>query len=250
MKKFSNVIISLIIIFGFTTLCSANSLSKILLLFQKDLVIDVVYGNPKNLTLGSEVYLAEDPKGKKVLIGTIKNISLTESQMSKVEIHIDKKYKEKIDETTPFVLMGNVFSKNQKAFIVVISSLETSDKKPLKSGSSIQGITYLEYKIAIAGEELKKVMDSVKKQNKDLVNQLEKYVDTFNTEAFQKKIDELVNQISKFSEEQKETFKNGILPDLKNMFDSIMEKLEEQKNMEKSKDLEKQFKEIENLIEV
>ena len=93
-------------------------------------------------------------------------------------------------------------------------------------------------------------MNSIKKQNDELVSQLEKYIDTFNTEAFHKKIGELVNQISQFSAEQKEAFKNEVLPALRKMFDSIMEQLEEQNNMEKSKDLEKQLKEIEDMVDV
>ena len=250
MKNYSNVILFVIIVLGFNNLCLANPLSNIMSLFQRDLLIDVSYQNHKNLIQGSEVYLAEDPKGQKVLIGKVKKVSLVESQMSKVEIIIEKKYKEKIYETTPFVLMSNIFSKNSNAYIVAISSLDTSDKIPLKSGSLVKGITFFEYKIDRAGEELKKAMNSIKKQNDELVSQLEKYIDTFNTEAFHKKIGELVNQISQFSAEQKEAFKNEVLPALRKMFDSIMEQLEEQNNMEKSKDLERQLKEIEDMVNV
>ncbi|MBU8849572.1 MAG: hypothetical protein KOO64_08510 [Desulfobacterales bacterium] len=250
MKNCSKVILFVIIILGFYNLCLANPLSNIMLLFQRDLVIDVSYKNHKNLIPGSEVYLAGDLKGQKVLIGEVRKVSLGESQMSKVEIIIDKKYKKKIYETTPFVLMSNIFSKNSNAYIVAVSSLEESDKKPLTSGSSVKGVTFLEYKIATAGEELNKIMDSIKKQNNELVSQFEKYIDTFDTEAFHKKIDELVNQISQFSTEQKETFKNEVLPSLRKMFDSIMEQHEEQNNMEKSKDLEKQLKEIEDMVDV
>jgi len=249
MKNYS-IIIIVIILLGFHNLSLANPLSNVLLLFQKNLVLTVVYTNHKNLIQGSEVYLAEDPNDKKVLIGAVKNVSLDESQMSKVEISIDKKYKKNIYETTPFVLMSNIFSKNPTAYIVAISSIEASDKTPLKSGSLVKGTTLLEYKIAIAGEDLKKVMATIKKQNKELVSQAEKYLENFNAESFHKKVDELIDQISQFSVEQKETFKNEILPELRKTFDSIMEKLEEQKNMEKSKDLENRFQEIENLIKV
>lgn len=250
MKKFLNILLFVIIIFGFINPCLANPLSNILSLFQRDLTIDVLYKNHKNLIQSSEVYLADDPKGQKVLIGKVRKVSLIEPQMSKVEIIIDKKYKEKIYETTPFVLMGNLFSENSNAYIVAISSLEASDKKQLESGSSVNGITFLEYKIAIAGEELKKIMDSIKKQNKELMSQLEQYIDTFNTEAFHKKMDDLINRISEFSAEQKETFKNEVLPSLRKTFDSMMEKFQEQNNMEKSKELEKQIERIEDMMDV
>ena len=250
MKKYSTVILFFIIILGFNNPCLANPLSNIMALFQRNLVIDVLYKNHRNLIQGSEVYLAEDLKGQNILIGKVKKVSLVEFQMSKVEIIIDKKYKEKIYETTPFVLVSNLFSKNANAYIVAISSLEASDKTPLKSGSLVKGITFLEYKIGAAGEELKKVMDNIKKQNNEVVSQLEEYIDTFDTEAFHKKIDELINQISQFSAEQKETFKKEVLPALRNMFDSVMKQLEERNNMEKSKNLEKQLKEIEDMVEV
>ncbi|MCD4676952.1 MAG: hypothetical protein K8S18_13295, partial [Desulfobacula sp.] len=125
-----------------------------------------------------------------------------------------------------------------------------SDEKRLKSGSSINGVTFLEYKVAIAGEELKKIMDSIKKQNKEIMSQLEQYIDTYNTEAFHKKIDDLINRISGFSAEQKENFKNEVLPSLRKTFDSMMEKLQEQNNREKSKELEKQLEKIKDMVDV
>ncbi len=250
MKKNLIVILSAIIISGFNNPCLANPLSDIMSLFQRDMVIDVLYQNHRNLIQGSEIYLAEDLKGKKILIGKVKKVSLVESQMSRVTISIDKKYKDKIYETTPFVLMSNLFSNNSNAYIIAVSSLKASDKILLKSGASVKGITFLEYKIAVAGEELKKVMDSIKKQNSEIVSQLEEYINTFDTEAFHEKIDELMNQISQFSGEQKETFKKEVLPALRNMFDSIMKQLEERNNMEKSKDLEKRLKEIEEIVEI
>lgn len=250
MKNYSTILFTVIIILGLNTSCSANPLSNIISFFQRDLVINVLYKNHKNLIQGSEVYLAEDLKNQKVLVGKVKKVSLVESKMSIVEIIIDKKYKGQIYETTPFVLMSDLFSENSNAYIVAISSKEASEKTPLKSGSSVNGLTFLEYKIATAGEELKKIMDSIQKQNNEILSQLEEYIDTFNTEAFQKKMEDLINQISEFSIEQKETFKKEVLPSLRKTFDSMMEKLQEQNNMKKSKDLEKQLKEIEDMVDV
>ncbi|MBU1386936.1 MAG: DUF2031 domain-containing protein [Proteobacteria bacterium] len=250
MKNCSNILLIVIIILGFNNTCLASPLSNIISFFQRDLVINVLYKNHKNLIQGSEVYLAEDPKNQKVLIGKVKKVSLVESQMSKVEIIIEKKYKERIYETTPFVLMSNFFSENSNVYILAISSLEEPDKTPLKSGSSVNGVTFLEYNLATAGEELKKILDSIKKQNNELLSQLEQYVNTFNTEDFYKKMDDLINQISEFSTEQKETFKKEVLPSLRKTFDSMMEKLQEQNNMKKSKDLEKRLKKIEDLVDV
>ena len=62
MKKFLKILLFVIIVFGFINTCLANPLSNILSLFQRDLVIDVLYINHKNLIQGSEVYLADDPK--------------------------------------------------------------------------------------------------------------------------------------------------------------------------------------------
>jgi ABC-type transporter Mla subunit MlaD len=180
----------------------------------------------------------------------VTKVSLAESKMSKVKISIDKKYKDQIYETTPFVLMSNIFSQNANAYIVAISSFDTSGNKLLKSGSSVKGITFFEYKFAATGEELKKVMDSIEKQNRELMNQLEDYIATLNTEEFQERMDDLADQITQFSKEQKETFKNDVLPALKNMFNSMIEQLEKQNNKEKSKDLEKQLKEIEEKVDV
>lgn len=250
MKSYLRVLLTLVIISSFTTPCSANPLSNIFSFFQGDLVINVLYNNHMNLIQDSEVYLAEDPMGQKVLIGKVKKVSLIESQMSKVEIIIDKKYKEKLSETTPFVLVSSLFFENSNSYIVAISSLEESNKTPLKSGSSINGITFLEYKIATAGQGFIKIMDSIKKQNNELMDQLEQYIENFDSEAFQKKMDDLINTLSEFSAEQKETFKNEVLPSLRKTFDSMMEKLNDQNNLEKSKDLEKQLMEIEDIVDV
>jgi len=249
MKRYVTIIFFVMIILGFNNSCSANPLSKIMSLFQKDLKMDVVYKNHQNLIQGSEVYFAEDLEGQRILIGTVSKVSLVESQLSKVEIIVDKEYKEKIDEATLFVLMSNLFSKNSNAYIVAVPSSDASGKTPLKSGSEVKGVTFLEYKIFTAEGELKKIIDRFKQQNYTILNQLREYIDTVNTEAFQKKIDELVNQILQFSAEQKETFKKEMLPELRKMFDSIKEQLEGHKNKEKSKDLEKQFQEIKDIVE-
>ncbi len=250
MKNRSKVILFIIIVLGFNNPCLANPLSNIMSLFQRDLIVDVFYKNHRNLIQGSEVYLAGDPKDQKILIGKVRKVSLVESQMSKVEIIIDKKYKEKIYETTLFVLMSNIFSKNSNAYIIAISPIEASDEALLKSEASVKGITFVEYKIATAAEELRRVINRIKKQNNEILSQLEEYIDTFNTEEFHKKIDELINQISQFSAEQRETFKKEVLPALRNMFDSVMKQLEEQNNMKESKDLEKRLKKIEDMVDV
>lgn len=250
MKNYSKSILFIIIILSFNNPCLANPLSNIMSLFQRDLIVDVLYKNHRNLIQGSEVYLAGDLKDQKILIGKVKKVSLVESQMSKVEILIDKKYKEKIYETTLFVLVSNIFSKNSNAYVVAISPIEASNETLLKSGSSVKGITFVEYKIATAAKELRKVMNRIKNQNDEIMSQLEEYIDTFNTEEFHKKIDELINQISQFSSEQKETFKKEVLPALRNMFDSVMKQLEEQNNNKESNDLEKRLKKIEDMVDV
>jgi len=251
MKNYSTAILLFImIISSFITPCFANPLSKIMSIFQRDLIVDVLYKNHRNLIPGSDVYLAGDPDDQKILIGKVRKVSLVASQMSKVEIIIDQKHKENIYETTTFVLMSNIFSQHSNAYILAVSPLETANKTLLKSGSSVEGITFVEYKITIAGEALKKVMNRIQKQNSDIMGQLEEYLDTVNTKKFHKKIDALINQISQFSTEQKETFKREVLPALKNMVNSVIKQLEEQKNMEESQDLEKRLQEIENMVDV
>jgi len=249
MKNYSKIVFIVIIMLGFNTPCSANPLSSVISFFQRDLVVTVLYKNHNNLIQGSEVYLADDPENQKVLIGKVNKITLVDSQMTKVEIIIDKEYKEQIFENTAFVLMSTLFSENSNTTIVAVPSLDASKKTPLKSGSSVKGITFLEYKIALAGQELKNIMTLLKKQNNELLNQLQQYIDAFNSDAFQKKIDDLVNEISEFSAEQKETFKNEVLPSLRKTFNSMMKKLQEQNDLEKSKDLEKQLKEIEDIVD-
>lgn len=246
MKRILSLIVCVIIMSGFVTVCFASPLSDIMSFFQRDLVIDVVYADHKNLIQESKVYMANDPQGQKTLIGKVNKVSLTDTQMSKVEIVIDKKFKQKMYETTSFVLMSAAFSENSAPYIVAVPPLDVSNKKLLENQSQAKGVTFLEYKIAIASEGFKQFMDHITKQNKDLLEQLDKYINSFNTDAFQKKMDELMGQVSEFSADQKEMFKKEVLPSLRKMFDS----LKEQNTDEKSKELEKQLREIENLIDV
>ena len=239
MKQYLTAILFIIFMIGLHTPSSANPLSKVMSIFQRDLVLDIFYQNHRNLIQDSQVYLSTDPEDQKILVGKVRKVSLTESQMSKVQILIEPQYKEKIYETTQFVLMSNIFSTHSNAYIVAVNPLESSDKTPLKSGSTVKGITFVEYKIAVAGQELKKIMNRMKSQNTQLLSQLEAYVETFNAEEFNKRITALANQISQFSIEQKEIFSREILPALRAMFDSLMKQLEEQNNMEESKKLEK-----------
>jgi hypothetical protein len=250
MKKRSSVLLLVIIVLGLNNICSANPLSKIMSFFQIEMVIDVFYKNHKNLIQGSEVYLADDPKGQKILIGKVIKVSLVESQMSKVRVIIDKSYKNKIYETTSFILMGDGFFNNLKAHIVAVSSSETSEKISLKSGSLVKGTTFIEYKISAAEEDLKKVIDGINKNNEGFFAQLDKYIDAFNIEMFLGKMDELINEISQFSAEQKETFRKSILPSLRNMFDLLFEQLNGPQNKEKFDDLDKRIKKIEEIVVV
>ncbi|WP_321494220.1 hypothetical protein [uncultured Desulfobacter sp.] len=250
MKKLSKGILIGIIILGCSATCSASPLSNLFSIFQRDLVINVQYKDHKNLIQGSEVYLAKDPKGQKTLIGNVKKISFVEPKASNVEISIDKEYKEKIYETTRFVLIPGLFAENSKPYIIAIPSLDSSPQTPLKSGASVKGFTFLEYTLAVAGEELTELMDSFRKQNEEILNQFEQYIKNFDTDAFQKQMDDFIVKISNFSAEQKETFKKEVLPSLRKMFESMMEKLEEQNNIEKSKELEKQLTKIEKSVNV
>ena len=95
MKKLPKGILSGLIILGFSATCLANPLSNLFSMFQKDLVINLQYKDHKNLIQGSEVYLAQDSKGQKTLIGSVNKISFVEPAASNVEIIIDKAYKEK-----------------------------------------------------------------------------------------------------------------------------------------------------------
>lgn len=250
MKTLPKGILIGIIILGFSATCLANPLSNLFSMFQKDLVINVQYKDHKNLIQGSEVYLAQDSKGQKTLIGSVTKISFVEPAASNVEIIIDKAYKEKIYETTRFVLIDGLFAENSKPYILAIPSLDSSNQTPLKSGASVKGFTFLEYTLAVAGEELTEFMENFREQNGELLNQLEQYIKNFDTEAFQKQMDDFIGKISKFSAKQKETFKKEVLPSLRKTFESMMEKLEEQNNLKKSKELEEQLSKIEKSVDV
>ena len=251
MKNHSKIILFVIILINVYGICLANTtLSSFLSFFQKDLVLELIYKTHNNLRQGNYVYLANDFKNQKTLIGKVTKVSLVEPQISKVKIQIDKQYRKKIYKTMPFVLVSNIFSQNANAYIVAISSADEKSKKLLKSGSSIKGITFLEYKFAMFEKKLNTVINSIGKQNKELMVQLEEYIETFNIEEFQKKIDRLTKQIIHLSKEQKETFKNNVLPALQNMFNIMIKKLEKHNNKEKSKKLDKQLKEIEKIINV
>lgn len=250
MKKLSKSILIGVIILGFYATCLANPLSSLLSIFQRDLVINIQYKDHKNLIQGSEVYMAQDPKGQKTLIGNVKKISFVEPKTSNVEVVINKEYKEKIYETTRFVLMSGFFAENSKPYIIAIPSLGSSNQTHLKSGSSVKGFSFLEYRFAVAGEELTELMDNFREQNEEILNQFEQYMESFDTEAFQRQMDDLIGKISKFSAEQKETFNKEVLPSLRKMFESMMEKLEEQNNGKKSKELENQLMEIERSVNV
>lgn len=251
MKILSKSLLIGVIILSFNSLCFANPLSDLFSIFQKDLIINVLYEDHKNLIQGSEVYMGKNLQGQKTLIGSVKKISFIEPKTSNIEVVLKKEYKEKIYDTTRFVLIGGPFAKNSKSYILAIPPFDSSNETTLlKSGTSVKGLTFLEYKFAAAGEELKKFIDNFRKQNEELLNQFEQYIENFDTEAFQREMDDLIGKISEFSAEQKETFKKEILPSIRKMFESMMEKLEEQNNGKKSKELENQLKKIENNVDV
>lgn len=228
----------------------ANPLSEIFSLFQGEFSVTALYEDPGDLAPGSGVYLAQSPQAEKTLIGRVKEISIVAPKTARVELAIEKKYREKLSADTPFVLMSGLFAGKSKAHIVAVSSSKHSDTIPLDPGASVRGVTFLEYKIAAVGGDLAKMMDSIKKQTDDLLTELEHHIETYDTDAFTKKMDDLINKISEFSAEQKEMFRKEILPSLRKSFDSLIKKLEEQNKGDESRALEKKMRKIENMISV
>ena len=161
-----------------------------------------------------------------------------------------KHTKKKIYETTRFVLIDGLIAENSKPYILAIPSLDSSNQTPLKPGASVKGFTFLEYTLAVAGEELTEFMENFREQNGELLNQLKQYIKNIDTEAFQKQMDDVIDKISNFSAKQKETFKKEVLPSLRKTFESMMKKLEEQNNIKKSKELEEQLSKIEKSVDV
>jgi hypothetical protein len=238
------------VILGGAPLCSANPFSKVFSIFQTDLVITIVYEDHGNLIQGSEVYLAEDPEGEKVLIGKVTKISLNKPGRADVEVRIHKDYKEKIVETTRFVLMDGFFSETSTSYVLALPFSDPSESSPLTSGSSIRGLTFFEYKLHTAGQGLKTLIDRFKSQNEKILDQFEGYAQRFDTEAFQSQMDELIDTLSNFSSEQKKTFKKQVLPHLRELFESIMTRLEAQNKNQKSKELENQLLKMEKAVDV
>ncbi len=251
MKKLSISILTLSFLIIFCDSCGANPLSRILSFFQSDLVINVRYNSPGNLAQGSQVYLADAPDEKGVLIGEVIKVSTsTAPATAKIEVQIGKEYKKQLSTDTPFVLMSTLFSTRSNAYIVAIASDSASSGTPLKSGDTVNGVTFLEYQMAAASKQFKTVINDLLNQKSDMLKQLEDYLNTLNIASFQNTINELIGDISKFSAEQKDAFKKEVLPKLREMVDSLRKQLEEQNTPEKSKELEQQLQHVENLIEI
>lgn len=237
------------VIIGFSHTCCANPFSGIVSFFKKDLTIDVICKNHRNLIPGSRVYLSENLDSGKVLIGKVDQITLTGSQEYRVEITIKKQHKDRLYESTRFVLMGDLFSEDSTACIIAVPPGDSTGRKLLSSGAEVRGITFLEYKIETAGRNIKKMLDSAGEQNQELLDRLKEYIDTFNTEKFQKQMDSLSEQIKEFSGEQKETFRQEVLPKIKQMLDQFLEQFDPDKKEEKSREMEKKILEIEKSVE-
>jgi len=249
MKYFPKILIGFFLSVIVISHCQANPISALYSFFQRDLTIDVLFKNHKNLLQGSPVYIAASPNAQKIQIGKVNQITLVPSELPKVEIIINKKYKNKIYETAQFVLMSGNFANNTDGYILVVVPPHTAETKLLKSGAVVNGISFFEYHISNAGKELKNLMGSISKQNRALLKEIEQYIENSDTEFLLEKLDNIANQIVQFTNEQKTAFEQDVLPALKKAFNKILKQLENQSNEEELKEIEKRLNEIETLIE-
>ena len=226
MKYFSKIIFGIFLSAIVINYCQANPISTLYSFFQKDLTIDVFFKNHKNLLQGSPVYIAVSPDAQKIQIGKVNQITLVPPETPKVEVIINKKYKKEIYETAQFVLVSSIFANNTDGYILVVVPPHTSETKLLKSGASVKGISYFEYRITHAGEELKNLMNNISKQNRTLLKEFDQYIENLDTELFLKKLDNIANQIAQFTNEQKTAFKQDVLPALRKVFNEILKQLE------------------------
>lgn len=156
MKKFMLILLFISMVAAFSLSCSNGP--------GTDLELYLIFDRTKELQEGASVNYAQTSQ----TIGKVEKISFRKDGKTVVQVAIFPQFKRMVRTGAMFIVDYPFLTNRQPRILMDILSKD-SDNPPIKSGTTINGVTWIFYKMTIAADTVSPAADFFFAQSKNLL---------------------------------------------------------------------------------
>ena len=210
-----------------------------------DLKLRILFDETKQLQVGAKVDYAHCDQ----TVGRVKNVSLCENGKTAVDLIIFSQFKGLVRSGVMFVVDYPLFSKDPTRILMDILSKDI-DNPQIKSGATLNGVTWIFYKMAAAADSISPVANTVVEHSKILLNELESFVKSDDFDRLLEALEKQAKIISGYTIEQKRRFEKDILPEIEKKIKNHYKRLNTIYSQEDLKKIEKELNELKHSLDI
>ncbi|RLC23282.1 MAG: hypothetical protein DRH21_07245 [Deltaproteobacteria bacterium] len=210
-----------------------------------DLKLRILFDETKQLQVGAKVDYAHCDQ----TVGRVKNVSLCENGKTAVDLIIFSQFKGLVRSGVMFVVDYPLFSNGPARILMDILSKDI-DNPQIKSGTTLNGVTLVFYKMVVAADSMSPVANTVIEHSKILLNELEVFVKSDDFDRLLEALEKQAKIISGYTIEQKRRFERDIFPEIEKKIKNHYERLKTIYNQEEIKKLEKELNELKHSLDI
>ena len=208
-----------------------------------DLKLRILFDEVKKLQIGAKVDYAHCDQ----TIGRVANISLCENGKTAVDLIIFSQFNGLVKSGVMFIVDYPLFGKGQSRILMDILSKDI-DNPQIKSGTTLNGVTWIFYKMTVAADSISPVANTVVEHSKILLNELESFVKSDDFDRLLESLNKQAKIISDYTMEQKRKFERDILPEIEKKIAKHYKKLKTIYNQEETEKLKKELDELKSRL--
>ena len=174
-------------------------------------------------------------------IGKVNEVTYTKDGTYRVELRIDKAFKNAATENARFIIVSDPQKKGHKA-VKMIQTREGG--KPLQNNAVIEGSRKSSAIFERLEKDLEKGMESFRKEFNGFAEELKKIPDSEAFKALEEELAGLYDEMKRSGKEVREKIQNEILPRLEQELENLKKRLQEKGREDELKPLEIKMKEI------
>jgi paraquat-inducible protein B len=174
-------------------------------------------------------------------IGKVNEVTYTKEGTYRVELRIDKAFKNAATENTRFFIVSDPQDKGHSA-VKMIQIREGG--KPLQNNTVLEGSRKSSAIIERLEKDLEKGMESFKKQFNEFAEELKKIPDNEAFKAMEEAMADLYDEMKRSGKEVREKIQKEMLPRLEQELENLRKRLHEKGREDELKPLEIKMEEI------
>ena len=210
-----------------------------------DLKLRILFDETKQLQVGAKVDYAHCDQ----TVGRIKNVSLCENGKTAVDLIIFSQFKGLVRSGVMFVVDYPLFSNDPTRILMDILSKDI-DNPQIKSGTTLNGVTWIFYKMVVAADSISPVANTVVEHSKILLNELEIFVKSDDFDRLLEALEKQAKIISGYTIEQRRRFERDILPEIEKKIKNHYKRLNTIYSQEDLKKIEKELNELKHSLDI